>query len=283
MPRPSNGYSNAAGQTVPGTNDVVGRFSDKTALMMWAYNQGKAGKPRFERAALDIGSAVHKMAELDLLGAQDREIEKTLYDYLSAPNHLEMAHASFRAFREWRKQCDVRPIEHEVSLVSEPLQYGGTPDLIAIIKNRVGIIDFKTSTGGKGPYPDQKVALRAHANLWNEHNPPKFQIMSYHLVILPKDGAGFKHCEFDELDREWELFKLYRQAYDLEKGSQEKAKPNTKMTKPAPINTGNTKPKSINPPRPAHQLLMSEVTSHPNQMSMAEIMRAYGHVSEARA
>lgn len=271
MPRPTGGYSNSQGQPVPGTNDVVGRFSDKTALMMWAYNQGKAGKPRFERSALDIGSAVHKMAELDLIGATDREIEKTLHDYLSAPNHLEMAHASFRAFREWRLGCDVRPIEQEVSMVSEPLQYGGTPDLVALIKNRVGIIDFKTSTGGKGPYPDQKVALRAHANLWNEANP-KFRIDSFNLVILPKDGAGFKHCEFDELDREWELFKLYRQAYDLDK---------------APPKGGNGAPKRGNStpsvtafptPRPALQLLMSEVTSHPNQMSMAEIMRAYGHV-----
>lgn len=268
MPRPNGGYTNKAGAPVPGTTDVVGRFSDKTALMMWAYNQGKAGKPRFERAALDIGSAVHKMAELDLMGAQDREIEKTLYDYLSAPNHLEMAHASFRAFREWRQQCDVRPIEHEVSLVSEPLQYGGTPDLIAIIKNRVGIIDFKTSTGGKGPYPDQKVALRAHANLWNEYNS-KLKIDTYHLVILPKDGAGFKHCEFDELDREWELFKLYRQAYDLEKGA------------PSPKRASS--PRSEKAQASEKPRVRVRATTSVNPLSMAEIMRAYGHVPEVRA
>jgi hypothetical protein len=70
MPRPSSGYLNAAGQKIPGTNDVVGRFKDHTALMAWAYNQGKAGLPRYERSTLDIGSAVHKMAELDLLDAQ---------------------------------------------------------------------------------------------------------------------------------------------------------------------------------------------------------------------
>jgi hypothetical protein len=278
MPRPSNGYQNAAGQPVPGTNDVVGRFADKTALMMWAYNQGKAGRPRFERSALDIGSAVHKMAELDLLGAQDREIEKTLHDYLSAPNHLEMAHASFRAFRDWRKQCDVRPIEHEVSLVSESLQYGGTPDLVALIKNRVGIIDFKTSTGGKGPYPDQKVALRAHANLWNEANP-KFRIDSYNLVILPKDGAGFRHCEFDELDREWELFRLYRQAYELDKPTTNKATQSAAKIKEAVV-SAPSKAGSIDP-SPKPRIRVRAQTS-PQSMSMAEIMRAYGHVSEVR-
>jgi hypothetical protein len=267
MPRPNGGYTNKAGAPVPGTNDVVSRFADKQALLHWAHKQGQAGLPLYQRSALDIGSAVHKMAELDLIGASDREIERVMFDYLSAPNHIEMARASFRAFREWRLGCDVRPIEHEVSLVSEPLQYGGTPDLIAIIKNRVGIIDFKTSAGGKGPYPDQKVALRAHANLWNEHNA-KLKIDSYHLVILPKDGAGFKHCEFDELDREWEYFKLARKLYDLDKGS---------SSKPA-----KAKPDLAKSQEPKPRIRVRATTSV-NPLSMAEIMRAYGHVPEVRA
>ncbi len=36
MPRPKNGYVNAAGQPVPGTHDPINRFMDKTALMHWA-------------------------------------------------------------------------------------------------------------------------------------------------------------------------------------------------------------------------------------------------------
>ena len=56
MPRPKNGYHNAAGQPVPGTHDPINRFMDKTALMHRAYNRGKDGMPLYDRAAIDIGS-----------------------------------------------------------------------------------------------------------------------------------------------------------------------------------------------------------------------------------
>jgi hypothetical protein len=70
MPRPRNGYTNAAGQPIPGTNDITGRYKDSGALIHWAHKQGAAGLPLYDRSAIDIGSAVHKMAELDLIGAR---------------------------------------------------------------------------------------------------------------------------------------------------------------------------------------------------------------------
>ncbi len=150
MPRPRNGYTNSAGQPVPGTNDVTGRYNNSGALIHWAHKQGKQVLPLYDRSAIDIGSAVHKMAELDLIGASDREIEAALHDYLSAPNHLAMAHTSLKAFREWWEQCRVTPIKQEISLVSERYQYGRTPDLIAIINNGIGLIDFKTGKDQRG-------------------------------------------------------------------------------------------------------------------------------------
>ncbi len=84
MPRPKNGYTNAAGQPAPGTTDVTGRYKESEALLNWAHKQGQQGLPLYARSAIDIGSAVHKMAELDLRGASDREIEASVHDYLSA-------------------------------------------------------------------------------------------------------------------------------------------------------------------------------------------------------
>jgi hypothetical protein len=264
MPRPSTGYLNAAGHKIPGTNDVVGRFADKQALLHWAHKQGQAGLPLYQRSALDIGSAVHKMAELDLLGASDREIEAALFSYLSAPNHLLMANTAFRAFREWRQQCRVRPLAQEVSIVSERYQYGGTPDLIAIINNGIGIVDFKT---GKGAYPDMRVALAGHANLWNEANPRQ-SIDTYHLIVLPKDGGAFQHHAFDSLANEWELFKLYREAYRLDKACQ----------KPAPAAPAPAQPVQA-PPKPRVRVKAQRAPA----LTMAEMLRAYGHVPEVRA
>jgi hypothetical protein len=231
MPRPKSGYTNAAGQPIPGTNDITGRYKDSGALIHWAHKQGSQGLPLYDRSAIDIGSAVHKMAELDLIGASDREIESALHGYLSAPNHIAMAHTSFKAYREWREQCRVRPLAQEVSLVSERYQYGGTPDLIAVINNGIGLVDFKT---GKAVYNEMKVALSAHGNLWNEAKPTQ-KLDSYHLIILPKDGGAFQHHAFPDLTREWELFKLYRDAYAMEKGAPKAVKPKADVAKPAAV------------------------------------------------
>jgi hypothetical protein len=45
-------------------------------------------------------------------------------------------------------------------------------------------------------YPEAKIAIRAHANLWNEPNPKEFAVQTHHLIGLSKEGAGFKHYEF---------------------------------------------------------------------------------------
>jgi len=110
MPRPANGYHNAAGEQIPGTHDPISRFMDQTALKHWAYKQGLAGLPLYQRAAIDIGSTVHGMAELDLKGRPDREIEAYAHEVLTVPDQLRKAFTSFEAFRRWREQCHVRAI-----------------------------------------------------------------------------------------------------------------------------------------------------------------------------
>jgi hypothetical protein len=168
MPRPKNGYVNAAGQPIPGTHDPISRFMDQTALKIWAHKQGLAGRSLYERSAIDIGSTVHGMAELDLKGRPDREIEAYAHEVLTVPDQLRKAFTSFEAFRNWREQCHVRAIAQECPLVSETYQYGGTPDTIAIINGGLGLLDFKTSPK---PYRDHLVALAAHGKLWDENNP----------------------------------------------------------------------------------------------------------------
>jgi hypothetical protein len=116
MPRPKSGYFNAAGEPVPGTHDPISRYMDHTALMRWAHKQGQAGLPLYQRAAIDIGSAVHGMAELDLKGRPDREIEAYCHECLAAPDHLRKAFAAFQAFRAWRQHCQVRAIAQERAL-----------------------------------------------------------------------------------------------------------------------------------------------------------------------
>jgi PD-(D/E)XK nuclease superfamily len=289
MPRPSSGYFNTAGQKIPGTNDIVRLWGNKYALMRWHNKQGLAGIDTEEdKSAVDIGSVVHAAIERYMRGAQKLEIAYLFKERLHDEAHREAAYASFRAFLEWYEQCEVNPIEQEVSLVSEPLQYGGTPDLIAHVKNRVAIVDFKTSKDGT-IYPEAKIAIRAHANLWNEHNPAKFAVQAYHLIGLSKEGSGFKHYEFPDLDAQWDLFKTLLQAYRLEKACGSVTVGRTKPTKaeaPAAKVTARVDPPS-SPLALAELVDAADLANHvsrpEHQLSMAELLRAYEHVPEVRA
>jgi hypothetical protein len=296
MPRPKNGYVNAAGQPIPGTHDPISRYMDQTALKIWAHKQGLAGLPLYQRAAIDIGSAVHGMAELDLKGRPDREIEAYAHEALTAPDQLRKAFTSFQAFRNWREQCQVRAIAQEVTLVSEAHQYGGTPDTIALIDGGLGLIDFKTSAK---PYPDHLVALAAHGRLWEENHPDQ-PLSSYHLLCLPKDGSAFKHHAYADLSQQWELFTLWLAAYRLEKGCT--IAKTAKAVKAAPkVETAAPIPKPRRParkstagevasflaaaaaapkPKPAPTIERPAVLIERRPFTMAEILRSYGHVKE---
>jgi hypothetical protein len=124
-----------------------------------------------------------------------------------------------------------------------------------------------TRPSSKGAiYPEMKVAMAAHANLWNEANP-KLAIDTFHLIALPKDGGAFKHHAFDDLDREWQTFKVYREAWRLEKEwvAEKKVAKATSKTE-APV-------------KPRIRVKAHSIPS----LTMAEMLRAYGHVKEVRA
>jgi hypothetical protein len=51
VPRPGNGFVNAAGQSVPGTHDPISRYMSRSALMHWAHKRGIEGLPLYARDA----------------------------------------------------------------------------------------------------------------------------------------------------------------------------------------------------------------------------------------
>lgn len=272
MPRPKDGYKNAAGQVIPGTHDPISRFMDQTALKFWAYKQGKAGLSLFDRSAIDIGSAVHHMAELDLRGRPDQEIEKLAHEMLTTPDQLQKAFISFAAFREWRERFHVRAIAQETPLISEKYQFGGTPDLIALVGNQRAIVDFKTSPK---PYPDHLLGLAAHGQLWNENHPDMPLTGGYHLICLPKDGSPPQHYAWYDLSQQFELYKLYLQAYHLDKlCSDAKLLSGGRVVSQAAAGvTLETATRKRPAPKPRVRV---KVNSQP--MSMGELLRTYGHV-----
>jgi hypothetical protein len=215
MPRPADGYFNAAGEPIPGTHDPVSRYKDCTALIYWAHKQGKAGVPLYDRTAINIGGCVHQMAELDLVDRPDAEILQCAHARLARQDDLAKAITCFNSYRAWRERNRVRPLDVERALVSETYQYGGTPDLIGVVNNRLALVDFKTAAK---PYADNLVALAAHRWLWEENHPGQ-QVETCHLICLPKDGSGFQAHVWDaeQLDPHWRLFVNWLDGWRIER------------------------------------------------------------------
>lgn len=270
MPRPSTGYRNAAGQPIPGTHDPIKRYMNSNGLIQWAYKRGKEGVALYDGQAVNIGSCVHMMAEMDL---QDRSLDDIdYYVEQTLPRHEDRTAAvkAFAQFRAWREQFHVEPIAQEVPLVSERYQFGGTPDIIARVGNGLALLDFKTSKDGT-VYPDMLLAMVAHGKLWTENNPDQPLMGGYHLIVLPKDGSAFRHFHYANLDAYWQLFQMYLAAFRLDKACSKAEALEGQTIVPSPA------PKRAAPPQPRPQV---SYAPQANIMSMAEILRSYGHVRE---
>jgi len=213
MPRPDSGYLNAAGQQVPGVSDIVKAYIPKNALVQWAYWRGRNGLELYEKDVLDVGTTVHALAELNLKGRPDREIEALLHSALFDAAAKAKAWTAYEHFCSWREQHAVRSIAHEVNLVSETHQLGGTPDCIAYVDGELGLIDFKSCTKAPPkPYEEQVLAMAAHATLWNEHHPDQI-VRACHIVYLPKDGSPHKHHAHANYGAQWDEFRHLLHAF----------------------------------------------------------------------
>lgn len=277
MPRPKNGYVNAAGLPVPGTGDINGRFMNRSRLLYWAFNRGKQGCAKlYDNSAIDIGTAVHTMAELDLKGQPMEDIEFYARNTLTDADDLAKAMTSFRAFRTWREQFHVKPHIQEASLVSEKYQYGGTLDTIAVIRNGLGLLEFKTSAD---VYEDHLLQMAAYGMLWEETHPNEPLASGSHLILLPKDGSKPVHREFtrEQLKPFRKKFKLYRKAFDLEDACND-----TKLLKGAIVSPSITPEATAKKPAKAERAAKPKVVTAANAhlLSMGELLRAYGHVGE---
>jgi hypothetical protein len=271
MPRPKSGYKNAAGNPIPGCTDITGRFMDRSRLLFWAFNRGKQGhKSLYDDSALDIGTCVHTMAELDMKGRSPRDIEFYLTTTLTDPEQQTKAKLAFEAFRKWRDRFHVYAYAQELSLVSEKLQFGGTIDTIAMIRNGLGLLDFKSSASGE-IYEDHVLQLAGYGILWEETHPTEPLTAGYHLVVLPKDGSAPVHREFtdEQLHPFRQKFWLYRKAYDLE----------SICTDPMVL-TG----RAVTPsPKPAVKPRVRIKVQPSTPGSIGEMLRTYGHLNGARA
>lgn len=209
MPKPYQGYTNAAGKKIPGTTTIIGRFKESGGLLQWAFKQGQSGATTLyeERdKAAEAGTIAHDMIEAAILG-KPQPVEN------AADDILKKAQNAFEQFLEWQEQTRIKIVATEQRYVSESLQYGGTVDAIGEnAKGQCVLLDWKTSNA---IYQDYLIQLGAYALLLEECSA--YRPTGFHLLRVAKESGDFHHHFFNELEDAKTAFKLMRQLYEIDK------------------------------------------------------------------
>jgi len=216
MATPKAGYTNLEGKKLPSVTTIMSRFKDSGGLLYWAFEQGKLAQQgviaklydNAEKAA-NIGTLAHSMVEKFVNGEDHMEVIKTV-ELEAATKALN----AFQMFRDWHEQTNIEIISHyqEIQLVSERYQYGGTPDAIGKFKDKLILLDWKTSNA---IYTDYMLQLAAYAILWEENRGEKIE--GFYLCRFSKDFPDFATHYFDELELAKKQFLLLRECYDNDK------------------------------------------------------------------
>lgn len=201
-------YRNKDGERVPSVTTVLNQWgANKQALMHWAWKQGDSGISLYEKPEAETGTIAHMLIEADIKGSG--------LDISQFPmERTKEAQKCFENFLEWKRVHKLTPIKTELSLISEVYQYGGTLDLVALVDDRLSIVDWKT---GKDVYEDHIIQLQAYATLWHENFPESILFGGFHVLRTGKEIASFAHHWYGEFPGALEAFKHLRALYDLGK------------------------------------------------------------------
>ena len=206
---PTHKYMKLDGTAVVGVTTAIGLLGlNKTPLMYWAWEQGKAGKDFRETKdnAADSGTLAHYLIECDIHGTKP---DQAILDK-AGKDILDKAETAYLNFLEWKKTNHIELVHTELPLVSEKYGYGGTIDYIGKVDGKYALLDWKTSTG---VYADYLIQVAAYTQLWLEHNPDKPLTGGIHLLRIDKDNGKFTHHRWDSTPPE--AFDIFLDLLDI--------------------------------------------------------------------
>jgi hypothetical protein len=200
---PTIPYRLKDGKRIKGTTTIIGDNLgwNKEQLKNWAWKQGMDGKNYREttQRACDAGTIAHYLIEADLRG-----IKPDMEQYKGIPDLVEMAVFAYeQSYLPWKNMVKFTPMEMEIHLVSEIYEYGATPDLIALVNERLALFDWKTSGG---VYPEMVIQMAAYENAWNENNPTNPITDGAYMLRIDKQTASFHFHHWIDLSKPWEVF-----------------------------------------------------------------------------
>ena len=206
----------------------------KQPLLMWTRKHCLKGDDSMAimKEAGRIGTLAHKMIEEFTKGGV-----VNLDGY--TPNEISQAKTAYYGFYNWFANNNVNFRETEMKLVSEKYGFGGTFDAVAIVNEKLVLIDFKSSNA---VHDEFLIQLAAYRQLWNEHIDQKYtventpaakdkpqllesrkkmwKIKGAILLKLDKEEKGVyeeHHYKIKDLNWGWRIFKLILKLQELKR------------------------------------------------------------------
>ena len=206
----------------------------KGALIGWTRKHCLKGDDSMAimKEAGRIGTLAHTMIEKFIKGGV-----VNLDGY--TPNEISQAKTAYYGFYNWFANNNVNFRETEMKLVSEKYGFGGTFDAVAIVNEKLVLIDFKSSNA---VHDEFLIQLAAYRQLWNEHIDQKYtventpaakdkpqllesrkkmwKIKGAILLKLDKEEKGVyeeHHYKIKDLNWGWRIFKLILKLQELKK------------------------------------------------------------------
>ncbi len=197
------------GKRVPGVTTILSRFKESGGLIHWAWEQGRDGLDyrQTRDSAADAGTLGHLMIDA-------RIRRKPMPEEKDYPSDIwAKAKSSFSAFEKWADQTKLIPVETEVPMTCSCHMFGGCLDSM-LIDGQLALGDWKT---GNAVYVEHLCQLAAYGHLWTVNHPDRPITGGFYLLRFSKVESDFTHHHWDNLDKAWRQFELFREAYDLDK------------------------------------------------------------------
>jgi hypothetical protein len=201
-------YVNQKGDRVPGVTTVIGQNLgwNKNALLFWANKCGLDGRYHYDvsQKAADSGTCAHKLIEAHIKGI---ECPDTFSDEI-----LEKGEMALLNFVQWSEMVEFEPLQTELSIVSNVMDYGGTIDCIAKIRGKKVLFDWKS---GSGVYPDHIIQLEAYRHLYDEWFSDVPIEDGFTILRIDKETVSFDWAYRYQVPEAWEAFQILLRLHQI--------------------------------------------------------------------
>jgi hypothetical protein len=153
-------------------------------------------KKQFKQAA-DAGARAGKLGHLYV----EAQLTKREVTMPSSPEDKKVVESVARAFEAFMEDWTPEIIEAEKVLYSKAHNYAGTCDLVCKIKDKLIVLDWKTTNVSRynpdGIYATYFAQLGAYSLAYEEMTGEK--VGELYIVNLPKDGGDYKLKRLEDL------------------------------------------------------------------------------------